>query len=486
MVVCLCLLWYPRSLAQVRSERQDSALCADKDGGSSNEYFSETFDSQGGGVSDGVSWLDWDEEEEGEDKELERKEKDGEGQREKKKDVVKEEEEEGKEKEKEKEEEEGEEEEKEEREGEEEEKEEEEEEKEEEEKEEEVKKVEDEKEEEKREEEAEKETSKRNEGDIDGEMEVQMTTNSLNNVPDVYSTMSATTPQTVLQASTHSDGEDSCVVALVDSPTHSTSSLSEGGNLSLPSSVPRLTPRQEDTPSTAERIGVKKSPLARYHAMAALILGSTSDKSTASETEQPPTLDLMPQSSGPLEAGEVVEEKVDKVKKSSKKKKAKKAVTLAAQFGAPQPQIAMTGTLSLPVLPLPAILNSGGAPKESASTDPALSFATTTSSQGSGKQPATNTHASSNPTTGMRHAAEGGDIGSTSEDGEGGPEGYSGRRQWAKWQSQLAALKVTHSTVSCRCACVHVCVRLSVCHPCAYSSSPRQQLIAAGRSLVLH
>ena len=468
-VYCLC-----RSLSQVRSERQGGTLCAGEDGESSSEQFNEAFDSQGGGESDNVCVADWDEDEEMK----------GEG------------EEAGEE-------------------------------------------------EEKVEEEKEKETSEENE-DVVGEAGMQMISNGLDIIPGNESALSVTTPQTVLHAPAHSDGESSCGVPLLDSPTLSSSSLSEGGKHSLTArccSARFPTSTQEGSPSTAELSGTKKSPMARYQAMAAVILGSASDKFTVSEAKHTETLDQIPQSSGSMEGREGITEKVDEVQRCSKKKKAKKAVKLAAQFGNPQPQISSTGPLPVRGPPLPASLNSDRAPKKSMSKEPSPS--STISSQESGMLPATKPHVSSSPPNGCAQATEtgtvvsasddreieavgsasddneggavgstddnreGGAVGSTGNDREGGAVGSTGddreggavdstghdreggavtstgndreggavtstggntegeadsgssRKQLAKWQDQLTALKV-HYTQSCGARCVSVCCVIHV------------------------
>ena len=355
-VYCLC-----RSLSQVRSERQGGTLCAGEDEEGNSEQFDEAFDSQGGGESDNVCVADWDEDEETK----------GEG------------EEAGEEEEK----------------------------------------VEEEKEKEGG---AEKETSEENE-DVIGEAGMQMISNGLNIIPGVESAMSVTTPQTVLHAPAHSDGESSCGVPLLDSPTLSSSSLSEGGKHSLTSrccSARFPTPTQEGSPSTAELSGAKKSPMARYQAMAAVILGSASDKFTVSEAKHTETQDQIPQSSGSMEGREGITEKVDEVQRCSKKKKAKKAVKLAAQFGNPRPQISSTGPLPVRGPPLPASLNSDRAPKESISKEPSLS--STISSQESGMLPATKPHVSSSPPNGYAQTAEAGTVVSASDDREGGAVGSTG------------------------------------------------------------
>ena len=398
---CYVLL---RSLAQMRAERQESTLCADEDGERTSDYFNESFDGQGGGESDSVHWVDWDEDEEGEDEEKEgaegkeEGEKEGEG------------EEKGKEKEENVQEEEKEE------------------------------KVEGEKEEEVTEEKAESEGS----DDVDGEAGIQMTLNRSNNFPDLGSTTSATIPETDMYSPAHSDGKGSCAVALVDSPTHSTSSLSDGSKQSLVSSVSHLTPRQEGTPSSVEQSRPKKSPMARYQAMAALILSSASDRSVVSEAEQAPALNPMPPSNVSLGTGVGVTEEVSEVQRCSKTKKAKKVVTLAAQFGSPQPQVAKTGPLPFPALPPQASPNSGCAPKQSVSKEP--SAVSTISSQGS-RKPATKPRASYSTINGMVQATEGEVVGSTSDDSEVGIEDDSGKKQWAKWQCQLTALKVIRRAV---------------------------------------
>ena len=347
-VYCLC-----RSLSQVRSERQGGTLCAGEDEESNSEQFDEAFDSQGGGESDNVCVADWDEDEETK----------GEG------------EEAGEEEEK----------------------------------------VEEEKEKEGG---AEKETSEENE-DVIGEAGMQMISNGLDIIPGNESAMSVTTPQTVLHAPAHSDGESSCGVPLLDSPTLSSSSLSEGGKHSLTSrccSARFPTPTQEGSPSTAELSGTKKSPMARYQAMAAVILGSASDKFTVSEAKHTETQDQIPQSSGSMEGREGITEKVGEVQRYSKKKKAKKAVKLAAQFGNPRPQISSTGPLPVCGPPLPASLNSDRAPKESISKE--LSPSSTISSQESRILQATKPHVSSSPRNGYAQAREAGTVVSASDDRE--------------------------------------------------------------------
>ena len=355
-VYCLC-----RSLSQVRSERQGGTLSAGEDGESSSEQFNEVFDSQGGGESDNVCVADWDEDEETK----------GEGEEEEEK-VKEEKEKEGKE----------------------------------------VGTV--------------KETGEENEYVI-GEAGMQMISNGLNIIPGVESAKSVTTSQTVLRAPAHSDGESPCGVPLLDSPAHSSSSLSEGGKHSLTSrssSGRFLTPAQEGTPSNAELSGTKKSPMARYQAMAAIILGSASDKSSVNETKQTGTLDQVPQSSGLMESGEGITEKVDEVQRCSKKKKAKKAVKIAARFGNPQPQISSTGPLPVLGLPLPVSLNSDAAPKESMDKEPSPS--STISSQESGMLPTTKPHASSSPPDGYTQTTEAGTVGCASDDNEGGAVGSTG------------------------------------------------------------
>ena len=350
-VYCLC-----RSLSQVRSERQGGTLCAGEDEESNREQFDEGFDSQGGGESDNVCVADWDEDEETK----------GEG------------EEAGEEEEK----------------------------------------VEEEKEKKGKEVGAEKETSEENE-DVIGEAGMQMISNGLDIIPGNESAMSVTTPQTVLHAPAHSDGESSCGVPLLDSPTLSSSPLSEGGKHSLASrccSARFPTPTQEGSPSTAELSGTKKSPMARYQAMAAVILGSASDKSTVSEAKHTGTQDQIPQSSGSMEGREGITEKVDEVQRCSKKKKAKKAVKLAAQFGNPRPQISSTGPLPVCGPPLPASLNSDRAPKESISKE--LSPSSTISSQESRMLQATKPHVSSSPPNGYAQTAEAGTVVSASDDRE--------------------------------------------------------------------
>ena len=355
----------------MRSERQGGTLCAGEDEESSSEHFNEAFDSQGGGKSDNVCVADWDEDEETK----------GEG------------EEAGEEEEK----------------------------------------VEEEKEKEGKEVGAEKETSEENE-DVIGEAGMQMISNGLDIIPGNESAMSVTTPQTVLHAPAHSDGESSCGVPLLDSPTLSSSSLSEGGKHSLTSrccSARFPTPTQEGSPSTAELSGTKKSPMARYQAMAAVILGSASDKFTVSEAKHTGTQDQIPQSSGSMEGREGITEKVDEVQRCSKKKKAKKAVKLAAQFGNPRPQISSTGPLPVRGPPLPASLNSDRAPKESMSKEPSPS--STISSQKSGMLQATKPHVSSSPPNGYAQAREAETVVSASDDNEGGAVGSTddNREGWA-------------------------------------------------------
>ena len=474
------LLFVPcRSLAQLRAER-DSSPCVDEDEEETSDYFNESFDSPGGGELENVHFEDWEEEEvegkgevkEGEEEKEEEEEEEevegnGEGTEweEKEEEEEEEKEVEGNGESKEGEEEEGQEVEEKEGDGKGEEREEDDEKK--------QGEIEGEGQGEENEEEEEKVVEER-EGrecneDVDDESVSQVTSNESSNFPYMDHTVDLS--QTVLQSPAHSDGKSSYVTPFIDSPTHSTSSLSDGGKHSAaPYCAPRL-----GTPSSAQWGGAKKSPMAHYQAMAAQILSSASKESTVSETEQVPTMDMTPP---PVNVSLHVEEaqEVTEVQKHSKRKKTKKAIRLAAQFGDPPPQVATPGHKPAPALPLQATTGPGCGPKQSVRRE--SSPLSSLSSQGSGKL-AAKPHPSNSASCSTVQAAEGVAVSSTSDGSEGEDEEDGGKRQWAKWQCQLTALKVTcsariapmdcvaYAPIVCVCMSVCVCVCVCVClHEC--------------------